>query len=712
MPNALFNDQVSNQQVVGGQPEMKAKTKSPVPAGELLNLPKEDRVKLGTLCKEAIDHWLESTSEHMEDLRRWNDLSEGVVEATDWPWPNASAAHIPLIETHMKSIHSVICRSMTTVSPLWFGRAESQETRELIPQIEDFLDDKAKSDLNTVEALSSVVWNASRDAIGWTKTYYAEEYEKAVSVVLVESVYDFTQQYKNAEAAGMTEEEYQEALAEIRQKAKPGEPYELTLEYDQLVYEGPKTDVIDEADWVQAPATAPDLRDCWAYGHGFYATRMDLKRRARNGEMWEKSVDKILKTTASKVDEWKQAKNRIEGITDKSSKRSGLYRIHELVVLCDLDRDGEEERYICQYSKERGMLLSAVKYYFDCQVHQSWRLLKKSGRRLGFSIPGELENTNTEIDDSVRTDINSAKIDSVPVFVAKSAAKKALDDAGFNDQFFKPAGVLYTPNGKEDISSFDVKGTDKRFSQSMRQEFVRYSEMLVGPTQMLSGRESPIDPDAPGNKTIALIQQSNMRIEDYINALRPSFDALGEIILSLYHQFGANSMTFRSREGGEYGAIKRIFLGYKIRLSTHGVRAMENPEVESKKALDIVGVLSKYPAVVQDPMRMRELFNRYLIAARVEGREDLIPSKEEVLGEQKKVEEAAMREKIMGELIEKGIIPPPMPPGAPAGALPPPGAPPAMAPGLPPPLAMPGAPPGAVGLPQVPNLPPPAAGMP
>lgn len=711
MPNALFNDQVSNRQVVAGE-EKKAKAPAQVSAGELLDLPKEDRVKLGNLCKEAIDHWLESTTEHMDDLRRWNDLSEGVVEATDWPWPNASAAHIPLIETHMKSIHSVICRSMTTVSPLWFGRAEDEQARELIPEIEDFLDDKAKSELNTVEAVNSVVWNTSRDSIGHTKTYYAEEYEKAVSVIVAESADDFMAQFPDAESAGMSDEEYNGALDEIRTNASEDNPVELTIEYDQLVYEGPKTDVIDEADWVQAPATCSELRDCWAYGHGFYATRMELQRRVRNGEMWEKSVERLLKMTATKVDEWKQAKNRIEGITDKSSKRSGQYRIHELVILCDLDGDGEEERYICQYSKERGLLLSAVKYYFDRQVHQDWRLLKKSGRRLGFSIPGELENTNTEIDDSIRGDINNAKIESVPVFIAKTAVKKGLDEAGFNDQFFKPAGVLYTPNGKEDIEPFNVKGTDKNFSQSMRQEFVRYSEMLVGPTQMLSGRESPIDPEAPGNKTITLIQQSNMRIEDYINALRPSFDALGEIILSLYHQFGKNSMTFRGREGGQYGAIKRVFLGYKIRLSTHGVRAMENPEVESKKALDIVGVLSKYPAVAQDPMRMRELFNRYLVAARVEGREDLIPSKEEVLGEQKKQQEAEMRDKIMNELIQKGVIPPPPPPGAPPGVPPPPGAPPATAPGLPPPMPMPGAPPGAAGLPMLPNMPPPTLGMP
>jgi hypothetical protein len=370
-----------------------------------------------------------------------------------------------------------------------------------------------------------------------------------------------------------------------------------------------------------------------------------------------------------------------------------------------LDKDGVAERYICQFSKDKGILLSVVKYYFDCENYLPWRLLKKPNRRLGFSIPGELEGINQTIDDSIRQDINSSTIDSVPVFVGKKAVKKDLDEAGFFDSFFKPGAFLATEGGKDDVTSLNVKGSDKSFSQAMRQEMVRYSEMQVGPTQMLSGRESPIDPEAPGNKTIALIQQSNMRIEDYINGLRPSFDALGEIHLKLYHQFGQNKISFNGRENKMGETMKRAFLGGDIRLATHGVRAIENPEVEAKKALDIVAVLSKYPAVVQDPMRMRELFNRYLIAARIEGREDLIPSKEEVLGEKQKAMEAEIREKIMGELVAKGIIPPPPPPGG----LPPPQLPiaPAVAPGLPMGVPMPGAPGGAPGLPPMNDLPAP-----
>ncbi len=135
---------------------------------------------------------------------------------------------------------------------------------------------------------------------------------------------------------------------------------------------------------------------------------------------------------------------------------------------------------------------------------------------------------------------------------------------------------------------------------------------------------------------------------------------------------------------------------------------MDIPQIEAEKAKEDLELYLNEPMIGGDPVRRRELFNRVMVARRTEGREDLLPSKEEVLGEQKKAMEAEIREKVIAELIQKGIIPPPPPPPGLPG-MPPqgPGIPaPAAAPGLPVGPPMPGAPPGAVGLPPVNNLPP------
>ncbi len=711
MPNAAFNDQVSP--AAGHEPEAApAPEGRRVPPGQLLQLSKEEKRVLRRLCKDAVDHWEGSTSEHMEDLRRWHDMVEGIVEATDFPWEGSNNPDPRMFVTpHLNSVHSVVTRSMLSVSPLWFGRTMEEEKRELIPDVEDALDYTAKSETNAVDAVSQAIYAAARDSIAYTKTYYKRETRLTPSVILAEQVTDFTDVYPDAKAAGLSDQEYQAVIERIQKEAAPGQPVEIADEYPKVIYEGDWTDVIEAADWIQAPATSAEISDCWAFGHHYYKLAADLRASARRGEMWAEAVKKVIaKAAGADGDNWRQAKADAEGVAADGSKKSQEIRLQELVVRCDLTGKGEEERYyICQYAKDQDVLLGAVLYYFEEDIYHAWRLLKKPGRRLGLSIPGEIEGVVNQILHDLKREEDSEDIDSVPVFVTNPEAKKALDEAGAFDGFFKPGGLISVPEGEKAVGQLKVQPVDKRSSASRRQEYVRYTEMMVGPTQMLSGRESPLDPEAPGNKTIALIQQSNMRIEDYIRELRLTFDRFGQLRMSLYRQFGNGDIRFiskRSQDGKErIGSLARKALT-GVKLATHGVTAMENPEIELKRAKDLAQVLLPDPFISADPFRRREIYNRILVSGRVQGREDLLPSKQEIDGELERERMAAAKEQVMKELIAKGLIPPPPPAGA--GPLPPPtpGAMPATAPGLPGPLAMPGAPGGAAGLPPVPNLPP------
>ncbi len=718
MANALYNGQV--EPGAAEKPAEATTTPTQGKPGELLNLDAKARMKLKALCKAAITDWDDNTGEHMDNLRRWNDIYENVVEDTDWPWQDASNLSLPVAALHLNTLHSVICRSMLTVSPLWFGRSLDENIRELIPDIEDMLDYKAKAELNTVDAMRQVVLTAGRDSIGWTKSYWREDYELVYDVVVCETVEDFTTEFPDAESAGMDEATYQSEVARITSEASPDNPVEISLEYERQVYCGPYTDVIEEADMVRAPVTAKELEDCWAYGHKFSKPKEWFKRQARENKLWKEAVDKMCRGKRSAADDsWRKAKDEIEGISEADNKRSNI-SAYELVVRCAIEKGEPERRYICTFSIDTDTLLGATDYYIKSEIYIDWRLLKRPGRMLGISIIGLVEAINAEADASINQEINSSMIDSVPVFIGKKGAKADMDQAGLFTDFFKPGNAAFIDN-PADFGALKVPGVDKTTSAARRAELLRMAEMLVGPTQMLSGRESPIDPEAPGNKTIALIQQSNMRIEDYINELRISFDKLGELILALYYQFGRNSIKFESErptegqiaEGKIVKELRRKALRGNVRLQTHGVTATANPEIEFMKAVKWWELLSNEPMVGGDKVRRRELLNRLMMAGRIQGREDLLPPKPEVEAQQEKDMMAQAEQKVMQELIAKGILPPPPMggPGVPgAQGLPPPPGPGGMPPGPggPPPGAgvpMPGAPPGAVGLPPLPNLP-------
>lgn len=729
MPNPRFNDQVATQEKPG-KPESPESTGNPgekpyqQAPGSLIDFDqlkdgKKHRNKIKDLCKKAIEHWQESTPEHMEDLRRWNDMTEMVVEATDWPWPDSSNVTMGLAAIHLSSLHSVICRSMTTVTPLWFGRpapsaVQNPNVRESIPDIEDMLDGAAKSDLNTIEAWRMIVYAAGRDSIAYSKSYWKEKREMICDVVICEKPEDFTSQFPTPESCGMSQEEYDQKIQDVQNELNVASPeevpmVEVPIECEVVTYRGPWTDVIEEANWVQAPATAPDIEDCWAYGHLYDENKSNLKRRAETEELYPDVVDYFLKQeVTAESNAWKKAQQTIEGVTGKASNKKWEFPLYEIVVRYDLDGDGQDEKYVCQYSKEKNLLLGVVRYYWSMEIYQAHRLMKKPGRRLGLSIPGAVEGISNKVDDTFNRDENSSDIDSVPLFVTTTTAKKTLDDGGFGDgSFFKPGGLLATENGGRDFEAVKIPTVDKTSSAKRRAELIGYAEMILGPTAMISGKQSPIDPNAPGNKTIALIQQSNMRIEDYINELRLSFDKLGDIYLMLYRRQGPNEVHFKpSRDDqGDMKAIRRTAMA-GINLRAHGVTPMENPWIELQKAQQWLEMLGQEQMIVGDPMRKRALYEMVMVAGRLQNRAELLPSKEEILGIKQKEAESAVRQKVVQQLLDSGIIPgTTFQPPPPAGPMPFPGAPPAKAPGLPPAVPLPGAGEGAPGLPPPNNLP-------
>jgi len=77
----------------------------------------------------------------------------------------------------------------------------------------------------------------------------------------------------------------------------------------------------------------------------------------------------------------------------------------------------------------------------------------------------------------------------------------------------------------------------------------RDDDDVTGVSTYKTGRESPSDPDAPATKTIALLKESGLNIDDYIRKLLPSFNVTAKIILGLTYQmmYDEDMRTFQSR---------------------------------------------------------------------------------------------------------------------------------------------------------------------
>lgn len=629
------------------------------------------------MCRQGVESWLQGSAGRRQNLLRWNELLENVIEEATFPWEGSSALNIPMIAIHIVTLHSVICRSVLTVDPLWYGRTLDPKAREIVPDIQDAMNYKAKNETNLVDATRGAFYNACRDGLGWIKGYWCEKKTFIETKFYVETPEQFQEEFPTPEDAGLTPEEYQSDLAAIEQNAKEDAPYGVDVKYDRIDYRGPKYDVIDEADMVRAPYTATCLDDCRVYGHRMTFRLETLRKRAKAGELWQDAVDEFVeksKTTKDADNKWKNSREMIEGVSDGDSDFSDEREGYELVVMYKPEGQDDEQKILCTYSHEKKTLLGAVKYPYLRDNFMSFRIIARANRMAGISVPERLEDLNVSVNRSINLEINSEDIEIAPIFKAKKSSKADFDPSA-DENLIKPGTVWYLDN-PADFAQFKIESSDKNASFRRRQELIRIMEMLMGPTQLLSGGDSPTDPNAPGNKTIALIQQSNMRIEDYINELRFGFDALGDFHLSLYDQFSGGVIQYENSEG-EVSDIRRAAIKGLPRMATHGVTANLNPEVDLMKVMQWFGEALQDPMIGGDPVRRRELWNRLFVAGRVADKDSLLPPKPEVQEAQMKILEGQAEKKIIGQLIQKGIIPPPppqLPPGSPPGL--PPGAPP------------------------------------
>jgi hypothetical protein len=633
--------------------------------GDLLELNQDDLKGLTDLCRDAVEDWMIGSAGRRENLLRWNELLENVIEEPTFPWEGSSAVNVPMIAIHIVTMHSIFCRSVLTVDPLWYGRTLDRKMRETVPDIQDAMNYTAKNETNLVEACRGAFYNAPRDGLSWIKGYWCEKKTPVETKFYVESVDQFKAEFPTPEDAGLTPEQYQSDLEAVAAEANQENPYGVDVKYDRIDYRGPKYDVIDEADMVRAPYTATNLDDCRAYGHLTSWRLEELKRRAAASELWEDAVKTFCqssKKSTSKDSAWRVARDVIEGISEGTGDFSDERPGYELVVRYKLSGDDEERKILCTYSHDRKMLLGAGKYPYLLDNFIPFRIISRSGRMAGISVAERLEDLNLSINRSLNLEINSEDIELAPIFKGKKNAKADFDPSSDENQI-RPGTVWYLEDPK-DFDQFKIQASDKNASYRRRQELIRVMEMLMGPTQLLSGADSPTDPNAPGNKTIALIQQSNMRIEDYINELRIGFDALGDFHLSLYDQFSGGVVEFENSQG-EIQEFRRSAIKGLPRMRTHGVTANLNPEVDFAKVKQWFDEALQDPMIGGNPVRRRELWNRLFVAARVADKDVLLPPKPEVEQAQQDAMMKEAEKKVIGDLIKKGVIPPPPPPPAP-----------------------------------------------
>jgi hypothetical protein len=620
--------------------------------GTNLELTDAQRKRLTTWLKASLDGWQRDTAELHQNLLDDNDLVEGVVPETSFPWDGASNVHAPITEMYMEIFESVEKRSILGADLIWYAETDDEDLKDVTADVEDALNFKARNDWNICRSIEQVFPTTNRDGLGLLEITWCEEYEKTHDIVLITSPDEFIQEFPDPESAGVTDEEYkrwaQQSLA-----ATDEEPMEIPITFEKEVYRGCKGEVVELINFVTIPATAPSIRheSCRGYGKRFTMRKETLRQKAKDGVLYKDAVERLIKSQQndSGATDYLRAQDEIEGL-ERTNKDA--FELFSLTIKGKLDGENDEEgerKFMVLYSLKKNELIQCMEYPYRVDHYAEFRIDSRTNRLIGRSIPRKVRDLNDEIDTQHNQRINIRTISSVPSFKAQKTKKDVFDPEAEENKW-RP-GVVFWLDDFDTFEQFKVQPTDMGESLSEENNDLKILDMYLGSAAaLLSGGTAPGDPSAPGNKTAIMIQQSNLRMDDPLSELREGVNQVGDICLSHTYQFDRPLIDFQKERDTINGVdretrtIHKKYLRRGIRMKMKGVTVVNNPDSEMQKMFQLYQQLMTEPTFQQNTEGRVQLLRDALRAGRVPGRQRYLPTPEELQQQMVDVQKQALQQ--------------------------------------------------------------------
>jgi hypothetical protein len=617
--------------------------------GKLLDLTESQKKRVLEFLKNNIEGWLADTGVLHARLREDNDLVEGVVLDTGFPWPGASIVHVPVTETYMEVYHSILRRSILGGGIVWVTTTDDDTLFEYVDDVAEMMNDKAFNEWNVEEALDGVMWTTCRDGLGVIQVSWVEDYCPSTDIILIDGLEEFQAEFPTAEEAGVSAGEYA-PLVDRAAAATPEEPLEVPVRFDKLEFYGNKCDIIELVDFITLPATAPDIRHeaCRGYGKRFDERKATIRKKGE-GKIpfyYPESVKKVMEYDGgSSTDkaEAMSAQDEAEGLGRSTKSQLKNY---ELTIKMALDEGGEEGKYLVVYNRDADVLLAMKEYPYRVDNCALFRINKRPNRLVGRSIPQKTRDINDEVDTMHRQRVNSRTITHVPSFILDTNKKKEFNEEN-PDPTFYPGKTFNVPGGVsgQAFDQMKVQPVDLGDSMGEEKNDMTILDLLLGSSvSLLSGQAAPGDPNAPGNKTATMIGQSNLRMDDPLSEFRYGVEQLGDICLSHLYQFGPPVLDYLSKTEGGQGAktlYKKIFRS-GLRMKMAGVTIAQNPETEMARGFQQFQFLMAWPVFQQNAQAQIEFMRDTMKKGRVQRWEKYIPTAEEMQGQRVEVQKQAM----------------------------------------------------------------------
>ena len=599
-----------------------------------LRIGEEKLTKIASKVCKMYDCWDKQTRPMRNRLVVLNEILEGVVKPTNFPFDGASNITIGYAAGMARTFKATFNKTAYQDPNIFSATSKNKEELSIndTSLIEESINNNFYRECNGLDVLKSGTVPCFRDGTLILTGYWNRIIEMCNDVKIYKDSNEFMDDYPDFEAAGISEEEYNGILDNFI--ADPELEVRCTFQYKSITQDGPEYEVVPLAQFPTYPVCALSLSKMEMYGRIGYETKVELKAKAKLGEYYPSQVEKLLSAASdAKNDRWSASRNFIEGlVTHSSVENNKPYLRVEAVVKLDLDNDSINEKYLITFSPERKIVLAFQPYHLRNNVDMcvDFRFIERDGRFYGGSLLADGQDKFELLDTLHRHRNNIRTLVTSPILLIQ---KRIKDDVDLNrsESVVRPGVAYYVDDVNTAMKQLKLENLDQPGNSADEENLiVRYLELSIGPTQALSGKETPSDPRAPMGKTLALMNQANLRVDDYLDIFRRSIPKLAQLHTALLSQYGPDKIKYSIDQDGkiEFKELdKNLYLSKFLFFGAKRRSVTISPEFAMQR---LGGLMQVYKALQQglmmkDPISI-QIWNRMIIASGEPDKESLVIS--------------------------------------------------------------------------------------
>ncbi len=601
------------------------------------SLIKEINIELNNIIVEREEYSLEDVWDDEDKLYSTDEIEK------DFPWPDSSKLHLGIIKSASDVVRNKAIK-YTVVNPMMLckdvpGKILDPEILNKKEKLYNYIVND-KNDVDIKNKLSPVYLDACVHGLGWIKEDWNDNYENIIDTeyYIVGQEKEFIGNYRGF----LTKSEIDKYVRELLDIGH----IELTVNKKVKRGCGLNIKYVDIRN-LYVRVSPGDLNKHKLIAEKIVMTWSELNKYFIN-EKFDNTIADELRT--------------------KQDYNTRRYTVWQCRVLFDYNNDNEEEKCIVflldmdepdtkrvkefdNASITSMKYLAGIKYPFNHnrEYYIPYRIRPIKDFVYGESLPYMLRNSSKAIDASWNQTVDSGSLVNAPVFVCK-------ENSTFDPTLKKwQPGAIWWVKDPNDIKSLTVSNPNARLPIEFVDRLMRHQELDSGISTYNTGQESSFDPRAPAAKAMMLLQESNLRIEEYINNLHDSNVQLFVIFDKLFKQYYDNE-TYRI---GDIEINPEIIYSEVEFLPQMSSMTM-NKALERENNMEMLKFVSGIPMVWNDLNKQRlclEIVFRSMNDQWGTNADKLLPSKEEIEQATDRVDkltEAIMQQKMMEE---QGIIP-------------------------------------------------------